>query len=136
MVSDGRGVGLGQMEQVTGFVAVSIAAIAVFAVAHRAVFCVMGRSGRRGRQLERGGVGRVILVGEEADVVAVFFLQEAQGQVPEDIVHDRLRHGDLFVTGEARRLEAGVDELVHQRRERDAVLQGQRDGGGEAVHQA
>ena len=42
----------------------------------------------------------------------------------------------MFVAGPAGGLEAGVGEFFAQHFERNSVLQRQRDGGGEAVHQA
>ncbi len=66
----------------------------------------------------------------------VFQGQELGGQPAEDIVGDRLGDGDLGVAGEARRFEARVGELVDQHLERHAILQGQRNGGGEGVHHA
>ncbi|MCW3059651.1 MAG: hypothetical protein JWQ02_1472 [Capsulimonas sp.] len=120
MVGDGRGtVGDGELDDAVGSVAISVTVGAVAA---------FGGGG--------GDFGFGLLVDEEADVVALVFLQELQGQPAEDVVHDGLGHRDVLVVREAGRLEAAVDELIHQRRKRDAVLEGQGDRGGEAVHQA
>jgi hypothetical protein len=42
----------------------------------------------------------------------------------------------VFVAGPPGGLKAGVRELLAQDLELDSVLQGERDGGGEAVHEA
>src|SRR5262245_13964472 len=61
---------------------------------------------------------------------------EAQLQPAKDVVHDAFGDRDLRVAGEARGLKARVAELVAQELEGHAVLQGQRDRGGERVHEA
>jgi len=66
----------------------------------------------------------------------VFGAQEAGADPAEDVIHDGLGVGDLLVAGPAAGLEADVAELVHQELERDAVLEGEADGSGEAVHEA
>ena len=63
-------------------------------------------------------------------------VEVVQRQASEDVVHDRLRHPHVRVVGEAGRLEAQVGELLHERLERDAVLQPDRDGDREGVHHA
>ena len=51
-------------------------------------------------------------------------------------IHDRLGVTDLGVVAPAAGFEAGVRELLAQQLERNAVLQRDGDGAGEAVHQA
>src|SRR5204863_29935 len=51
-------------------------------------------------------------------------------------IHQRGGVPDLFHSRPSARLETGVTELVAEYLERHAVLQGQRDRRGEAVHQA
>ena len=62
--------------------------------------------------------------------------QVVQGQAAEDVVHDRLRHPDVGVVGEAGGLEAQVGELRDVGLQRDAVLQADRDRDREGVHHA
>ncbi len=57
-------------------------------------------------------------------------------QPAEDVIHEALGVADLLVAGPAGGLEAGVGEFLAEDLERHAVLQGERDGGGEGVHQA
>src|SRR6516162_2841770 len=62
--------------------------------------------------------------------------EEAQLQPAEDVIHDRLGVADVGIVAPAAGLEAGVRELFAQQLERNAVLQGDGDGAGKAVHQA
>src|SRR5271155_3820526 len=71
--------------------------------------------------------------GEETELLAG---EEAQLEPAEDVIHDVLGVADVFVAGPARGLKAGVRELLAQDFERDSMLEGNRDGGGEAVHEA
>ena len=71
--------------------------------------------------------------GEEVELVAG---EEADLDPAEDVVHDGLGVADLLVAGPAGGLEAGVGELLAEHAERDAVLEAERDGGGEGVHEA
>jgi hypothetical protein len=77
--------------------------------------------------------GRACQPGEEAKLLAG---EEAQLEPAEDVIHDGLGVADVFVAGPPGGLKAGVRELLAQDFERDSVLQGERDGGGEAVHEA
>ena len=85
--------------------------------------------GQRRARSAGGGAGHV----EEGELVSG---EEAELEPAEDVVHDGLRVADVLVAGPAGGLEAGVGELFAQDFERDAVLEGERDGGGEAVHEA
>src|SRR5271170_319516 len=85
----------------------------------------------RGSGFEIGG--RACQPGEEAKLLAG---EEAQLEPAEDVIHDGLGVADVFVAGPPGGLKAGVRELLAQDFERDSVLQGERDGGGEAVHEA
>jgi hypothetical protein len=62
--------------------------------------------------------------------------EEAELDPAEDVIHDGFGVADVLVAGPAGGLEAGVRELLAQDFERDAVLEGERGGGGEAVHEA
>src|ERR1035437_6332373 len=62
--------------------------------------------------------------------------EEAQLQPAEDVIHDGLGVANVLVTAPAAGLEAGVRKLFAHQLERHAVLQGQRRGAGEAIHQA
>ena len=62
--------------------------------------------------------------------------EEAELHPAEEVIHDGFGVADLFVAGPAGGLEAGVGELFGEDLEGDAVLQGERDGGGEGVHEA
>ena len=72
----------------------------------------------------------------EGCVVSGVRFRNLRAEPAEDIVHDRLGEPDIRVVGDAGRLEARMGELVHQRLQRHAVLQRQRDRGRERVHQA
>ena len=61
--------------------------------------------------------------------------QELRRQPPEDVVHDGLRHRNLGVLRESRRLEAAVGELVDEDLKRHAVLQRHGHRLSEGVHQ-
>ena len=76
-----------------------------------------------------GAAGHV----EEGELVSG---EEAELEPAEDVVHDALGVADLFVAGPAGGLEAGVGEFLAEDAERDAVLEGEGDGGGEGVHEA
>ena len=56
-------------------------------------------------------------------------------QPTEDVVHDRFGVADVGIVGPSLGLEAGVLEFVAQQLERDAMLQRDRHGQREAVHQ-
>src|SRR4029077_222916 len=60
--------------------------------------------------------------------------KEAIPQPAEDVVDDRLRETNLGIPGPAGRLETHVTELLDQVRERNAVLEQQRNARGERVH--
>ena len=64
-----------------------------------------------------------VLAAVDAGVELRLRRQELRRHPPEDVVDDRLREADLRVLRHARRLEADVAELVHQRLQRHAVLQ-------------
>ena len=71
--------------------------------------------------------------GKEVELVAA---EETDLDPAEDVIHDRLGEADVGVAGPAGGLEAGVGELLAEDAERDAVLEGERDGGGKRVHEA
>ena len=77
-----------------------------------------------------------VLGGEAGEEVELVSGEEADLDPAEDVIHDRLGVADLLVAGPAGGLEAGVGELLAEDAERDAVLEGERDGGGEGVHEA
>src|SRR5581483_2496737 len=58
--------------------------------------------------------------------------QELRAQPAEDVIHDRLRVGNLLIAGPSARLKPHVAELVDEKLERHAVLQRVADAGGEA----
>src|SRR2546428_9898402 len=60
--------------------------------------------------------------------------KEAVPQPAEDVVDDRLRETNLGIAGPTGWLEAHVTELFDKVRERDAVLEQQRNARGERVH--
>ena len=62
--------------------------------------------------------------------------EEADLDPAEDVIHDRLGVADLLVAGPAGGLEAGVSELLAEHAQRHAVLEGERHGGREGVHQS
>ncbi len=61
--------------------------------------------------------------------------QEAQLEPAEDVVHDRLGVADVGIAGPSARFKASVREFLAEKFQRDAVLQRDRDGQREAVHQ-
>ena len=73
---------------------------------------------------------------EAAEEVELGALEEAELDPAEHVVHEGLGVADLLVAGPAGGLETGVGELFAQHLERHAVLQRERDGGGEGIHQA
>ena len=100
----------------------------------------LGRSLHRRGGLDlpvrQAGFQHALAVGE-ADVDRLVFLGDELGAQPaEDVVDDGLGHRNLRVAGPAGGLEADVLELVHIGLEGDAVLEGDGDGQGEAVHHA
>ena len=62
--------------------------------------------------------------------------EEADLDPAEDVIHDGLGVSDLGVAGPSGGLEAGVGELLAEDAEGDAVLEGERDSGGEGVHES
>src|SRR4029079_10206194 len=62
--------------------------------------------------------------------------EEAELEPAKDVVHDRLGVAKLGVLRPAAGLEARVRELLAERLQGHAVLQRERDGGGEAVHES
>jgi hypothetical protein len=80
----------------------------------------------RERQLTIDDPDRVLLIGRH----------ELRRHVPEDVVNQALRHGNVPIPGEPGGFEAKMAELVDQVLQRHAVLERQGDRGGEAVHQA
>ena len=62
--------------------------------------------------------------------------QEAQLEPAENVVHDALGVADVGVAGPSAGLEAGVGELFAEQFQRDSVLQRDRNGQREAVHEA
>src|SRR6185312_9731094 len=89
------------------------------------------REHRNLRQVELGRARRGVTLAETRA-----FGREADVQPAEQVIHDRRRDRDFLVAGEARRLEPRALELLDQDRERHAVLQRERDRGGERIHQA
>ena len=83
-----------------------------------------------GRGMRGGGASGHV---EEGELVSG---EEAELEPAEDVVHDALGVADLFVAGPAGGFEAGVGELFDEHFERDAVLEGEGDGGGEGVHES
>ncbi len=84
----------------------------------------------RGSARGSGGGGQS---GEEGELLAG---EEAQLEPAEDVIHDGLGVADVLVAGPAGGLKARVRELLAQDFERHSVLQRERDGGGEGVHEA
>ena len=76
------------------------------------------------------------LGGQDAELLLGVGVQEARGEPAHDVVGHRLRERDLRVRGDPFRLEAHVGELPHERLERHAVLQRDRDRRRERVHHA
>ena len=74
------------------------------------------RRGSAGDGLDRGRrafvVVLVLLIGDQSDMGALVLVQELEGDIPEKIIHNALRHRNVRVAGEARRLKAGVHELL------------------------
>ena len=83
-----------------------------------------------------GQLARADLGGEDAQLLLDVGVQEARGQPAHDVVGHRLGEGDLRVVGHPLRVEAHVGELAHERLERHAVLERDRDRRGERVHHA
>ena len=80
-----------------------------------------------------GDAGRGGEAGEEVELGA---LEEAELDPAEEVIHDGLGVADLLVAGPAGGFEAGVGELFAEELERDSVLEGEGDGGGEGIHEA
>ena len=80
-----------------------------------------------------GDGGRGGEAGEEVELGAV---EEAELDPAEEVIHDGFGVADLLVAGPAGGLEPGVGELFAEHFERHAVLEGERDGGGEGIHEA
>src|SRR3954454_4600166 len=91
------------------------------------------------RRAVRWGIGlgepRADLEREDPRLLLLFDRQELLPEPAEDVVDDRLRGADVRVVREAARLEAHVAELRDVDLERDAVLESERDGDHERVHQ-
>lgn len=83
-----------------------------------------------------GDGGRGVFAEDYSGVGLAFAVEELRREPFEDVVHDRFGHGDFGVFGEAARFESRVGEFVDQEVQRDAVLEGERGHGGEAVHEA
>ena len=98
------------------------------------------------RPIERGRLGRACRVGlrhagphlgrEDADLLLLVDGEELLAHPAEDVVDDRLGDPDVGVVRQPRRLEAHVGELRHVDLERHAVLETERHGDHERVHQA
>src|SRR3990172_2065420 len=73
---------------------------------------------------------------EHPELLLLRLAQERRGQPAEDVVDDGLGDGDLAVLRAPGRLEPHVREFVHHVAQGDAVLEGERDGGGEGVQHA
>jgi len=58
----------------------------------------------------------------QAHRILVFLREILEPEIPEDIVHDRFCESDLGIVCHPRRLEPGVDELVDQDPQWNAVL--------------
>ena len=84
----------------------------------------------------RGGETRLHLGGQDARLLLLVGRQELLAHPAEDVVDDRLRDADVGVVRHPRRLEAHVAELRDVHLERHAVLEAERDGDHERVHQA
>ena len=54
--------------------------------------------------------------------ILVLLREILQPEIPEDIVNDGFRESDLGIVRHPGRLEPGVDELVNQNPQRNAVL--------------
>ena len=72
--------------------------------------------------------------GVDAELGSLLEGQVVQRQPPEDVVHDRLRHPDVRVVGQASGLELQVGELLHEGLQRHSVLQSDGHRNGERVH--
>src|SRR6266540_6535687 len=90
------------------------------------------RDALREKLLLCGHVGD-IAAARETQVCLLIGREEAVTEPAEDIVDDRLRHPDLGIAGPAGRLEAHVTELLDKVRERNAVLEQERDARREGV---
>src|SRR5262249_16769650 len=73
---------------------------------------------------------------DETDGRSLLAGEEARAEEPENVVDERLRHRDVGILGEARRLEAYVAELRDQDLERDAELERHRGGDANGGHEA
>ena len=74
--------------------------------------------------------------GQASEEVELGAGEETDLHPAEDVIHDGFGVADLLVAGPAGGLEAGVGELRGEDLQRDAVLEGERDGGGEGIHEA
>ena len=74
------------------------------------------------------------LLRKDAELLLHVRVEEARRQPAHDVVGQRLRERDLRVRRHALRVEAHVAELAHERLERHAVLEADRDRGRERVH--
>src|SRR5438270_8471986 len=77
-----------------------------------------------------GDLGRA----DKTKLRAVLLREEAIADPAEDVVDDRLRESDLRIAGPAGGLEAHVRELLDEMRQRDPVLERERDAETEGVH--
>ncbi len=80
-----------------------------------------------------GGPGLGAQVVEEQLLLSA---EEAQVQPAEDVIHDGLGKADIGIAGPAAGLEAHVLEFFAEQAQRYAMLERDRDGEGEAVHEA
>src|SRR6266566_2217287 len=80
--------------------------------------------------------GDGLLGGEAAEEVELVAGEKADLNPAEDVVHDRLGVADLLVAGPAGGLEAGMGELLAEDAQGDAVLESERNGRSEGVHQS
>ena len=108
-----------------------------------AQFCRRGRvHGARGlgRLVRHGAEGhrwrRHHFAGRRAVELQVVGGDKLSAEPARDVVEHGAGEADLRIHGDAGRLEARVDELVHQRPERYAVLQADRNRERQAVHHA
>src|SRR3989344_2809267 len=70
-----------------------------------------------------------------SNTIKFFFRQELQRKPAENVIDNRFRNLYLWVVCPSRRLEAIMNELVHEDFQRHAVLERHRDGEGKRVHQ-
>src|SRR5688572_8523041 len=82
----------------------------------------------------RGGIDHDLGRAHEAEHRLVLDGQESLPEPAEHVIDDRLGEADLRVAGPATRLETDVPELLHEVRERHAVLEQQGDARGEGIH--